>query len=703
MSESPNCMCVSHSDDLKVHVFGEDHFIPLEEKAKLFNNYLSELVSKCPSNDDPISTQFYKNTSEIFEKFWSDDLIPSEYRLDCLKSMVLFYAKFNDVDHHQKYLVSWFSLLNNDYKNGKIESFKVLDDIDDYIAYLIENQSKVSIDLTNLEEMLAEVENKDKDIFVYDLRRKAIIWIRVEEYKYALKISRRILKLLQNSTKSETYSFETEILFFIAHCHFKLGSPSKVVHDLWSKIILERREITEKDKYYKLMTHFEMGMENTTLTENGIGLSLNETPLALHHFAMFHSYFCLRSKETVDDKNVFVMIFSSWLCTTNSIFGDVMERMAQTKSMIDHISNELYKAGLPLQGIFEQYYRNARDRSKSLEMRYQSATAAIFVKSNLMENNVSTENTMVEFNLNLLRAQIAKEMKMLDITIKDYFYLYEYLGKLVMENLEETHKDIVEGNLEEIVWCIINFYTIQNMCEEKHEFLSKLHESPFYGILLKTNPEFLTVFLKDHLEQGNNSTVLELSNHIKTIPSIEEHWKQLFMGLYHFRLGELVKASKVLKRLRPMPNEDGEQGIAMFAMSSINFSRGDFESSLDYLKKCKKGSSKDDPESSLIYAKVIVRIGAIAMMKKSFRLILETFQEIMEPNPDFALILKSYCRFEYGLFFCTENQPVIFLDLTSKKDNWNKLAYHSDKKIKKQFRTFKNTYLINFITQKKFL
>ena len=698
MSESPNCKCLSHSDDLKVHVFGEDHFIPLEEKAKLFRSYLSELVRQCPSNDDPISSQFYINTNELFENFWSARLIPCEYRLDCLKSMVLFYAKFNNLDQHQKYLVSWFSLLSDDYKNGKIESFKVLDNVDDYVAYLTENQLEISIDMTNLEKILVEVKNENEVKLVHDMRMKALIWIRLEKYKVALKTSRRILKLLQNSTKSKSYSLETEILFFITHCHSKLGSPSKVVNGLRSKIVLERKQLTDQDKYYKLMTHFEMGMEHTNSTVNG--LILTE---ALYHFAMFHSYFCLRSKETVDDKNVFVMIFSSWLCTTNSIFGDVMERMAQTKSMIDHISNELYKAGLPLQGIFEQYYRNARDRSKSLEMRYQSATAAIFVKSNLMENNVSTENTMVEFNLNLLRAQIAKEMKMLDITIKDYFYLYEYLGKLVMENLEETHKDIVEGNLEEIVWCIINFYTIQNMCEEKHEFLSKLHESPFYGILLKTNPEFLTVLLKNHLEQGNHSTVIQLSNQIKTIPSIEEHWKQLFLGLYYFRLGELVKASKVLKKLRPMPNEDGEQGIAMFAMSSINFFKGDFESSLDNLKKCKKGCSKDDPESCLIFAEVIVRIGAIAMMKKSFRLILETFQEIMEPSPDFALILKSYCRFEYGLFFCTENQPVIFLDLTSKKDNWNKLSYHSNKKIKNRWRMFKNTYLINFITQKKFL
>ena len=140
MSESPNCKCLSHSDDLKVHVFGEDHFIPLEEKAKLFNNYLWELVRQCPSNHDPISSQFYNNTNELFQKFWSADLIPSEYRLDCLKSMVLFYAKFNNFDQHQKYLVSWFSLLNNDYKNGKIESFKVLDNVDDYVAYLTENQ-----------------------------------------------------------------------------------------------------------------------------------------------------------------------------------------------------------------------------------------------------------------------------------------------------------------------------------------------------------------------------------------------------------------------------------------------------------------------------------------------------------------------------------------------------------------------------------
>ena len=144
----------------------------------------------------------------------------------------------------------------------------------------------------------------------------------------------------------------------------------------------------------------------------------------------------------------------------------------------------------------------------------------------------------------------------------------------------------------------------------------------------------------------------------------------------------------------------------MFAISSICYSKGDFESSLDYLKKCKKGSSKMNPATNLTFAKVIIRIGAIAMKLKSFRLILETFREIMEPIPEYGILLSSCSRIiygDYGLFFCTDERLIIFLDLTSQKKNWNKLSYHSNKKIKKQWRMFKNTYLINFITQKKFL
>ena len=463
-----------------------------------------------------------------------------------------------------------------------------------------------------------------------------------------------------------------------------------------------RKELTEQDKYYKLMTHFEMGMEHTKLTENG--LSLNE---ALYHFALFHSYFCLRSNEAVDYKDHTILLLSSWLCKTTSIFGDIMERMDQTKSMIDQICDGLYKARIPLQDILDQYHRQAMNQNEILPIRYECATVAIFVKSNLMKNEVSAKHTLEECSLNLLRAEIAKERKMLVVAFNDYFYLYGQLCQLILEDCAKSDKTTAIGYLYDTVIHIIKLYQEQFMLEERQHLFLELENYPFYETFLGMDgQEFLLELISNHLYQSNHTKVLELSYQLKRTTCVDCHCKQINLGLSYFKIGEYVKASKLLKKINA--TSINEQSVILLVQSKIQLSWGNIEESLDCLKKCKKMYMNEYSTSTMrlnfqLYVKTIVFFGAMVMKMKAFRLVLEVFHELLEPSPNYESLLVSYERFSNGLYFCTDVRLISFLDLTSKKDNWNRLSYHSNKKIKKQWRMFKNTYLINFITQKKFL
>ena len=695
MSELPECKCVSHTDDLQVHVLDKDHFEPLEEKAKLFNDYLSELVRKCPSNDDSISLQFYNNTKEMFEKFSTSNLIPQDFKLNCLREMSLFYLKFKDFDNHMKYQDLWITLLKKEHFNSTIGSQRFLEDIDDYIAFFTDEKMEASFDETKLENILDEVKTNNFN----DLRLKAIIWIRLEKYKAALKICLEVLKNMPNLSMVGKYSAETEIRFFIAHCHSKLSSSEKLIYNLRSEILLERTELNEQDKYYKIMTHYEMGKSFSEVHDDE-DIHLLED--ALLHFCVIRSYF----ESRTSDKETSIENLLQWiLCLdirTPSIFGEVLEHLEDAKAKIEEICDVLPIAGIEVYSVYRRFYENAMDQSELLPIRYHCATAAIFLKSNLLEITKDVKDTVHEYNLYHVRAKIAKQRKMFLCEIEDYLYLYEYLSQLAMENLDDTHKKVVLQKLVETVSYIINIYRFQFMLDEKHEFLAKLKEQPLF--LKEAGPEFLVTLMRDYLEQGNYAEVQNLSNRIRNVTSIDKHWKQLLMGLCYFKLGEFSKASKILKKICPI--EDGEQGMAVFTLSTIYYTTKDFEKSLDCLKKCKKMFNKDydQPDSHHIFVKVTVCLGAISMMKKLFRLMLETFSEIWEPRPNYELLLSSTSdRFGYGLFFCMDKRPLIFLDLTGKKNNWKNLSYHSNKQIKKQWRTFKNTYLINFVTQKKFL
>ena len=103
-----------------MHVLGEEHFLPIEERADFFKDYLTNVAQFC-SNDEPNSLDIFTNLREIFEKFWNADLIPEEIKLICLKQAILLFINFNDFENYEKYFDIWLSLSMRDEESGKLK------------------------------------------------------------------------------------------------------------------------------------------------------------------------------------------------------------------------------------------------------------------------------------------------------------------------------------------------------------------------------------------------------------------------------------------------------------------------------------------------------------------------------------------------------------------------------------------------------
>ena len=94
-------------------------------------------------------------------------------------------------------------------------------------------------------------------------------------------------------------------------------------------------------------------------------------------------------------------------------------------------------------------------------------------------------------------------------------------------------------------------------------------------------------------------------------------------------------------------------------------------------------------------------IATIAMTKKNYRLTLETFNNIFEPRLDFLKIsinLRQFRNFLDNLGVSSKlgltEKSISFLNLMSKKNNWNLLSYSNQKDVKRSWRHFKNSLLI---------
>ena len=229
-------------------VLGEDHFLPIEEKADFFKVYLTNVAQFC-SYDKSNDLDVFTNLREIFEKYWNADLMPEESRLTCLKQAILIFIKFNDFENYEKYFGIWLSLSMNDEENGKLRSTDFLNDVD-AIAYGLSEKNQTQLMLDNkivpiIFDKLKEKTDVRESIEI--LQIIGFIWTRIKMPQKALKLFRRALKLVQDSSIARSFSIESEIMFYISLLHDKLEN-FEMADKVRGKIV-GRGFINDQDKY----------------------------------------------------------------------------------------------------------------------------------------------------------------------------------------------------------------------------------------------------------------------------------------------------------------------------------------------------------------------------------------------------------------------------------------------------------------------
>ena len=137
------------------------------------------------------------------------------------------------------------------------------------------------------------------------------------------------------------------------------------------------------------------------------------------------------------------------------------------------------------------------------------------------------------------------------------------------------------------------------------------------------------------------------------------------------------------------------QSLKLELIAFCLLKEGDNDRALTYLKK----STKINSNPYFTYASIM--IATIAMTKKNYRLTLETFNNLFEPRLDFLRIgislqrIRNVCdNFGISSKLGLTEKSNLFLDLMSKKSNWNLLSYSSQKDVKTSWRHFKNSLLI---------
>ena len=663
-----DCKCKSHTGG-SMHVLGEERFLPIEEKADFFKVYLTNVAQFC-SHDKSNDLDVFTNLREIFEKYWNADLMPEESRLTCLKQAILIFIKFNDFENYEKYFGIWLSLSMNDEENGKLRSTDFLNDIHD-IAYGLSEQNQTQLMLENkiLHTIFDKLKEKQTDVkeSIEILKIIGFIWTRIKMPQKALKLFRRALKLVKGSNIARSFSIESEIMFYISLLHDKLEN-----FEMAGKVrtkILERGFINDEDKYIACRCNFMLWCEH---------LNNQKNDLALLNFCIF----CSEIQENPHlNHHLDLMKFMS-------LFGHkhIVDELTKADESIQKLIQIFNENGVSVSEFTSTWSKAALNDEYSYQVRYWFITASIYLHMKLY-NGIG--NTMQHYNiwLNLLntRMKVLKEMKRTDYLIRDLQQGYQHLNGF--RKLDTWKSFVFKQEFTELIQRIINLYDGNFMYEELYTFMTELQCSDFYN-------EIKTDMILFHLARLS----AQMQDFSKAFGFLKQQMETEMLAKF---LSEMylyfdgANAKKAFQNMEKSLKHGGHRETQAFKLEFIALcylKEGDSDRALTYLKRC----IKDEP----YFKYASIWIATIAMTKKNYRLTLETFNNLFEPRLDFLRIgislqrIRNVCdNFGISSKLGLTEKSNLFLDLMSKKSNWNLLSYSSQKDVKTSWRHFKNSLL----------